>query len=132
MKLSLNDMSRLLALTISCIILFAPSYHLFAQSYDFGSQSGLNKAADTAGFVTDQTASTVEDIISTIIYAVLGLLGVIFLSLILYGGFTWMTADGNEERVKKANKIVMGALLGLIITIAAYAISYFFLNYFWK
>lgn len=103
-----------------------------AQSFNFGDQSGLNQTANQAGFVTDQTASTVEDIVSTIIYAFLGLLGIIFFALVIYGGFTWMTADGNEEKVKKANKIIMGSLLGLIITIAAYALSFFFINYFWK
>jgi hypothetical protein len=40
-----------------------------------------------------------------------------------------MIADGNEEKIKKATKTVMGAIIGLIITLAAYALSYFLIQY---
>jgi len=60
-----------------------------------------------------------------VISAFLGLLGIILLILILYGGFLWMTAGGNEEKIGKAKKILANAVIGLIIVIMAYGISYF-------
>lgn len=63
--------------------------------------------------------------IGRIIGAVLSLLGVIFLILMIYGGFIWMTARGNETKVTEAKDLITSALIGLIIVLAAYAITAF-------
>lgn len=55
----------------------------------------------------------------------LGLLGMIATVLIVYAGFKWMTAGGNEESVKDAQKILSASVIGLIIILSAYAISRF-------
>ena len=63
------------------------------------------------------------------IQVVLGFLAIIFLGLTLMAGFKWMTAGGNEESIKKAQKTLKAAIIGLIIVLAAYTITYFvFLN----
>ena len=67
-------------------------------------------------------------LVATVISAVLGLLGVIFIVLMVYAGFLWMTARGNEDQVKKAVGIIQTAIIGLIIVIAAYSITYFVFN----
>ncbi len=63
------------------------------------------------------------EIVGIVIQAFLGLLGVIFLVLIIYAGYNWMTAQGEEEKVNKAKDTLTRAIIGLIITISAYAIS---------
>lgn len=68
-----------------------------------------------------QLATTIGKIVN----AALGLLGVVLLVLILYGGFLWMTAGGNEDQVSKAKKIITNAVVGLVIIMAAYAIAGF-------
>jgi len=98
--------------------------------YNFNGQSGLDTAAGQAGYATSSAATSLTDIIGYIVYAFLGLVSVIFLGLIIYGGVIWMTAQGNEEKVKEANNIIMSALFGLIISLAAYVISYFVISYF--
>lgn len=65
------------------------------------------------------------DIIQVVISAFLGLLGIIFLVLIIFAGYNWMTAGGDEEKVAKAKETLSRAIIGLIIIIAAYAITYF-------
>jgi amino acid transporter len=62
------------------------------------------------------------------IQAFLGLLGVIFLVLMLYAGYNWMIARGEEEKVTKAKDTLMRAIIGLLIVVGAYAISYFVIN----
>jgi hypothetical protein len=114
------------------IFIFLPITNIKAQTYNFINDSGLNVAGERGGYDVGDTSTSLEDIISSVIYAVLGLVGVIFLGMVIYGGFTWMTAQGNEEKVKQANNIVMSSLFGLIITLAAYAISTMAVNYFWK
>ena len=64
-------------------------------------------------------------LIAGIIKAFLGLLGVIFIILIIYAGFTWMTAGGEEEKVRKSKEIIKRSIIGLAIIIAAYAITAF-------
>ena len=59
---------------------------------------------------------------------VFSLLVVLFLAYLLYAGYSWMTAQGDEEKVTKAKDTIQRAIIGLIITIGAYAISYYVLE----
>lgn len=67
-------------------------------------------------------------IISTVIQVFLSLLGIIFVILLVYGGYLWMNARGNEEQVKKAKDTIRMAIIGLVIVTSAYAITYFVFN----
>lgn len=60
-----------------------------------------------------------------IISPLLSLVGVIFLVLMIYGGFLWMTAGGNPGQVDKAKNILITAVIGTVIIAAAYAITNF-------
>lgn len=60
---------------------------------------------------------------SQIVQWVLSFIGVIFLGLMIYGGFVWMTSNGNQESIGKAQKTVVAAIVGLIIILSAYAIT---------
>lgn len=67
-------------------------------------------------------------IVALIIKIILSFLAIIFVALIIYGGFTWMTATGNQERVTKSKDIILNSIIGIAIVIAAYAISFFVLQ----
>ena len=45
--------------------------------------------------------------------------------LIVYAGFLWMNARGNEQQVEKAKSILTQAVIGLIIVLASYSIAGF-------
>jgi hypothetical protein len=45
--------------------------------------------------------------------------------LIVYAGFLWMTARGNEQTVEKAQTIIRSSVIGLIIVLGAYSITSF-------
>lgn len=60
-----------------------------------------------------------------IIQWVLGFLGLVAVILIIYGGFIWMTAAGNEERVMQAKKTLTSAVTGLVIVLLAWALVTF-------
>jgi len=66
------------------------------------------------------TRSPVEVTIRAIQWG-LGFLGLAAVIMIMYGGFTWMTAAGNEERVTKAKNIIKFSVIGLIITLTSWA-----------
>ena len=70
-------------------------------------------------------SADVRSTISKIIGVFLGLLGIIAVVIVLMGGFTWMTAGGNEEKVTKAKDMIIAGVIGLAIILAAYAIAGF-------
>ncbi len=109
------------------IVLVALFFALPSLAYNFVADSGLNATAEEAGY--DLDAQNREKIMSTSINIVLSLVGVIFIGLMIYGGYTWMTAGGSEEKVKSAKNTITEAAIGLIVVIAAYAISYFVLEF---
>lgn len=69
--------------------------------------------------------SDVETITGRLIFGFLGLLGIAFVILMVYAGFMWMTAQGNEEKVGTAKKLIVQATIGLVIILSAYAITEF-------
>lgn len=88
----------------------------------FTTGSNLDQAGAMAGY---QPAIGLDPILQNIISIVLSFLGVIFLILIIYAGYLWMMARGNEQQVEKAKSLLTEAIIGLIIVVSAYAISYF-------
>ncbi len=66
---------------------------------------------------------TPQAIIGQVINVALGFLAFVAVILILYGGFLWMTAAGNEDRVEQAKKLLTAAIIGLVIILAAWGIS---------
>ena len=63
-----------------------------------------------------------------IVQLMLGFLGIVAIIIILYGGFVWMTAGGNEENVAKAKKIISAGIIGLVIIFTAFAIAQFVIS----
>ena len=73
-------------------------------------------------------ATDIRLVIARIIRVALGLLGIVALGLILYAGFLWMTAGGNEEQVASAKKFLLNTVIGLAIILSAYAIVSFVIS----
>lgn len=67
-------------------------------------------------------------VVARIIRTALGLLGIVALVLILYGGVVWMTSGGDEEKVSQAKKILLNAVIGLVIILSSYAIASFVIS----
>lgn len=83
--------------------------------------NGAQNVGSTAGY---ESSVDLASVVGVVIQAFLGILGVIFLIYMLYAGYNWMIAQGDEEKVTKAKDTIQRAIIGLIVIIAAYAISY--------
>jgi len=81
---------------------------------------GLNYATATGLGTKD-----IRETIASIINVAMGLLGIVAVCIILLGGFKWMTAAGNEEKVGDAKKLLVAGIIGLVIILTAYAIATF-------
>lgn len=69
-----------------------------------------------------------REIAANVIKIILGFLGIVAVIIILLGGFKWMTAGGNEDKVGEAKKLIVAGIIGLVIIIASFAIATFVLN----
>lgn len=63
-----------------------------------------------------------------IVKSILSVLGLIFFVLMVYSGITWMTAKGDEEAVNKARETIFGAVIGLTVILASYAVTSYVLD----
>ncbi len=113
------------------LVLVLGSFQVFAASQPPLTQS-LNPAGAGLYGMGNPAASptappTVGSIVAQIIGVFFGLLGIIFVVLMVYGGFQWMTAAGNPEQVKKAQKLILDAVIGVLVLMAASFISYWVL-----
>lgn len=110
---------------VLCFVVFAQT--LLAETPAAGDTlTGLKETA-TKGYDKSFDAVNKEPsvYIGQIVGAGLAFIGIIFFILIIYGGFIWMTAGGNEEKVQKAISLVIQATIGLIIVAAAYLLTKF-------
>ncbi|MBI1961525.1 MAG: hypothetical protein HYS45_02385 [Parcubacteria group bacterium] len=92
--------------------------------------ANASRQADPFG-VTDASQINVgqnQDLkgsIANVVNILLGFLGILAVIIILYAGFKWMTASGNEEQVGEARKMLLQAVIGLVIIMLAWVITNF-------
>ncbi|MDP3793311.1 MAG: hypothetical protein Q8R07_01000, partial [Candidatus Uhrbacteria bacterium] len=60
-------------------------------------------------------ATDLPTLVGRIINAVLGILGLLLLIYLLYGGFLWMTSGGDSKGVEKAQTMIRNAIVGLVV-----------------
>lgn len=75
--------------------------------------------------LTAVSPGSLPDVIGNFIGVILSLTGLVFFGLMVYGGFIWMMAHGNEQQTKEAFDTIIGAVIGILIIISAYAITSF-------
>lgn len=80
----------------------------------------LEDVRGKAGFHAN---ASLESVVGTIIQVVLGLTGLIFFALMTYAGYLWLTARGESSQVQKSKDIIITAIIGLILTLGAYALT---------
>ncbi len=73
---------------------------------------------------------SIEQVLQNIFNLVAGIVAAVAALVIIIGGIMWMTAGGDEERVTKARKTILAAIIGLIIVGAAVGIVTFVLRIF--
>jgi hypothetical protein len=103
--------------TLFNLFLYAPIAH--AQGLK-NAGSKLDQTAKPAGV---EGTGSIDSVVGTGIRVALSLVGIIFLVLMVYAGYLWMTARGEETQIDKAKDIISAAIIGLVIVMGAYAIT---------
>jgi hypothetical protein len=100
--------------------------HAQAQN-PFQQAQTLSQNVGTQAGIASSNVSLPE-IVGRIINILLGFIGIVLLLIVLYAGFQWMTAGGDSKKVEEAKQRISNAVVGLIILVAAFAISNFVLG----
>lgn len=131
MKINKNNKILILFCTIILLVLvqlISVNTHVFAAGDDSTRPTAPEQIPNPLG--TGDEASDPRLLLGRIISAVLGIVGSLALAIFIYGGFTWMTSAGNQDRVKKGKDMIIWAVLGLAIIFTSYAIISFLIGAF--
>jgi len=85
------------------------------------SQVGMNDIGQTA--FGNSTPADIRLVMARIINVALSFLAVVFIVLLILGGFQYMTSEGNEEKTKEAMALIRNAVIGLIVILAAWLLT---------
>lgn len=106
------------SMLLSLALLFCLPSFAVAQDDNYG----LDATAEAAGIPTSKGITT---ILGDVIGTALSLVSVLFFALMLYAGIKWMLARGDEASSTKALDTIVGAIIGLVIVLASYALTTF-------
>ncbi len=107
------------------LFLISPHVLLASKAGDIAKEM-LNKTAQASNLITSPSqASNIYEIAGYIINIILGFVGVIFLILVIAGGYLWMTAGGNEDKVTKGKNLLIQSIIALIIVLSAFLLTNF-------
>jgi len=84
-------------------------------------QQGLTEAGKAYG----SSSTSLQAYIAALVKALLSLIGIVFVALIIYGGFLYLTSGGGEDKIKKAKSTLKNSVIGLVIVLCGYSIAYF-------
>jgi hypothetical protein len=106
----------LIALPAQASLLSGDKYHeIFTENINLVKEQGGD---------SNYVDRSVEETVGIIIRAAMTFLGAIFITLMIIAGINWMRAEGNEEMITKSKKTITNLMIGLVLAIAAYTLSY--------
>ncbi len=86
-------------------------------------KSGFDKVNSKVNANTD-----LEGSIGTILMIVYSLIGIVAVVMIILGGVSYATSQGDPGKIKKGKDTILYGIIGLIIVLLAFAITQFVLN----
>ena len=89
----------------------------------------INILADVNTYIPGaKPAGTPDDlmpVVNTIINIVIGLVGLVAVAMIIYGGLRYTTSAGDSKKVTDAKNTILYGIIGLIVAVLAFAIVNF-------
>ncbi len=126
-------MKKLLLIIIASFYLLGafPSFAYAANPYEDSDDPCTKAGYDDpvlCGHKGVNEETMAKEKVGKIINVVYGLIGVVAVIFVIIGGFKYMTSQGDPERLKNAKNTIMFSLIGLVVTLSAFAITAFILN----
>lgn len=123
----LKHLKNFIILTVSLLVLIIAPVVALAANCTVDNYGICRTQQATGGLLptTIGGAKNVPQLIGVFISIILGFLGIVFFLLVFYAGLVWMTARGDESKIEDSKKTIEAAIVGLIIIMAAYALTTF-------
>ena len=83
----------------------------------------IDTAGNSAGYVVEEKDPRI--FIAEFIQVLLSITGTLFIILMVFAGYVRVTAQGDDDRIKKSNNTAVAAIIGLSIVMLAYGITVF-------
>jgi len=99
-----------------------------AQAQEGSFMADLNKQTNAAAGEQGAGFGEAQDprlVAARIIQAFLGVIGILLLCYIIYGGFLIFMSGGSEDKVAEGKKVIQHAIIGLVIVLSSYSITIF-------
>ncbi|MDP4007642.1 MAG: hypothetical protein Q8P68_00440 [Candidatus Peregrinibacteria bacterium] len=100
-------------------VLFA--YHFNAPDLAFA-QTDLITPTDNPTRIGDATGGDFRMLLLQFLNFFLGFLGLLAVLLVIYGGFLYMTAAGDDGKTENGKKVILYAVIGIIIILISFAL----------
>ena len=115
---------KIFTVSLALLLLITFAYTpIFAASISDQIVSGGQKAGQAAKYKDSLFATDLINFLNIL----LTLIGIIFLALMIYGGYIWMLARGNTEEVTKAKTILKQAVVGFLVIVLSRILTEFIL-----
>ncbi len=102
----------LILLTTACLPVYAEETPNIQEELDYvGQHTSIESERDLPEFV------------GRLIKWAIGIVGVMLIAFLIYGGFSYATSAGNEEKLGTAKKIIVYAIIGVVIIGLAYVLT---------
>jgi len=94
-------------------------------AFDQGFFEGMKQAGVSGSYEATDNQNYLTDLIGSIIGTIIGLIGSVFLILIIYSGWQWLTAGGEEGKIDKAKTRIKNSVIGVGVCLLAFGIALF-------
>lgn len=78
-----------------------------------------------AGLINPIGCQTLGECLAWLVRAALALVAIAALGFIVYGGFLYITAGGNDDQLRQGKQAITGAVIGIVVIGLAFAIVEF-------
>lgn len=101
---------------------------------DYNCPAGTLRAGDPVSNVTlcnvekEEEGSGLMSSVQTILNVVISVLGLVAVVVIIIGGFSYMTSQGDPAKAAKARNTILYGVIGLVVALLAFAIVNFVLQ----
>jgi lysylphosphatidylglycerol synthetase-like protein (DUF2156 family) len=128
-KSSITKVALAVAMVLTAGIIALPGAAVYADCDDSEMSIG-NGAGCAQGGDTPSTLFGSEGIFNTIVNVILFLVGAISVIMLIYGGIKYSISAGDTSKVTSAKNTIMYAIVGLVVSILAFAIVNFVIRSF--
>jgi hypothetical protein len=79
----------------------------------------LSVSAQTVGLINPSRYNSLEEVILAGLSLLQPVVVLVFVGMVLYGGWTYLTSQGEPDKIKQAKQIITAAIVGFAIIVIA-------------